>query len=97
MKPPEADLPRLLVEQTLKPKVDPPGGQPSVVQGLRVFDITVDVATGQLTPAAYGFAAAELDSILQDKTQGISQAELDKIQAAIRARRSSTDAGDHSV
>jgi hypothetical protein len=86
-----------LVEQTLQPKVDPPAGQSGVVQGLRVFDVTADAATGQLTPAVYCFAAAELDSMLQGKTRGISQAELDKIQAAIRARRSSTDAGDHSV
>lgn len=75
-----------LVEQTLRPKVDPTGGQPGVVQALGVFDVTVDVAIGELTPAVYGFAAAELDSMLQDKTRGISQAELDKIQAAIKRR-----------
>ena len=36
----------------------------------------------------YGFAAAGQDSMLQDKTRDISPAELDKIQAAIRAGRS---------
>jgi hypothetical protein len=76
------------VEQTLKREVDPSSGQPGVVQALGVFGVTVDVATGQLTPAAYEFAAAALNSMLQDKTRGISQAELNKIQAAIRARRS---------
>jgi hypothetical protein len=78
------------VEQALRAKVESAAGQPGVVQGLGVFDVTFDVATGEMTPAVYGFAGAELDSILQDKTRGISQAELDKIEAAIRARRSSS-------
>lgn len=73
-----------LVEQTLSPLVDLPNGLARTLQDLQVFDVTVDAATGQLTPAVRDFAAAELATGLQDRTRGISQAELDQIAAAIR-------------
>jgi len=75
-----------LVEQTLSSVVDPPNRLSSAVQGLQALDVTIDVATGHLTPAVNDFAAAELDAVLQDKTLGISQAELVEIEEAIRQR-----------
>jgi hypothetical protein len=72
-----------LVEQTLSPVIDPPNRLSGAVQGLQALDVTVDVATGHLTPAVQDFAATELDATLQKKTQGISRAELDEIEEAI--------------
>lgn len=75
-----------LVEQTLSPLVGPPGRLSKAVKDLQVLDVTVDIATDQLTPAVNDFAVSELGGVLQDKTRGISQAELDKIAAAIKQR-----------
>jgi hypothetical protein len=76
-----------LAEQILAPAVDPPNRLSGVMRGLQAFDVTVDVATDQLTAAVQDFAAAESDAMLQKKTQGISQAELDEIEEAIRQRQ----------
>ena len=74
------------VEQTLSPLVNPPSGLTRAIQDLQVLDVTVDAATGRLTPAVYDFVIAELGGVLRDKTRGISQAELDEIDAAVRRR-----------
>jgi hypothetical protein len=76
-----------LAEQTLAPLVAPKGGPARAVKDMQVLDVAYDTATGRWTPAVQDFTLAELADVIKDKTTGISQAELDKIEETIRLRQ----------
>lgn len=73
-----------LVEQTLKPVIMSDDAA-AVAADLQIVDVAADAATGQFTAAVYDYAGAELDTLVQRRTRGISQAELDRMEQTIRA------------
>jgi hypothetical protein len=73
-----------LVAQVVSPVIDPPNRLSPAVKSLQIVDVMADVGTGHLTPAVYSLAATEANALLTSKTRGITQAELDRIEKAIK-------------
>lgn len=76
-----------LAEKAVAPLIVPNDGLAKAVEAIHVVEVAYDLAEGQWTPAVHEFALTEITNQLNDKTAGISQADINKIERLLEQQR----------